>query len=68
LKLLFEYAFKIQWMRKIDWLVYSNNPRALHVYKKLWFQEIWRYKNHNFKNWEFVDAIIIEMFKEEFVI
>ena len=66
LLLLLNYAFKVQWLRKISASYLSNNPRAEHVYKKVWFKEIWTKKDHFYKYWEYYDEVLIEVFKDEF--
>lgn len=66
LTLLLDYAFRVQWLRKVHGNCFWDNERALHVYKKIWFKEVWRYKEQRYKNWKYIDEVIIEIFRDEF--
>lgn len=64
--LLLDYAFLIQWLRKVILKCFWHNTNAKKVYEKIWFKEVWKFKDHFFKNWEYVDEIHMEIFKEDF--
>lgn len=66
MRLLLDYMFKFQWMRKVSLSVYSWNEKWINLYKKVWFKEIWLKKKHLYKQWEYVDVILMEIFEDEF--
>ena len=68
IKMLLEFWFNILWLRKLRLRVFWNNNRAKHVYEKVWFKNVWVFKKEYFRNWEFIDENIMEIFREDFLL
>lgn len=49
-------------LRKLCLHVYADNEKAIKLYTKLWYKEVWRWKQHKFHNWEFIDDVMMEIF------
>jgi RimJ/RimL family protein N-acetyltransferase len=61
-KLLVDHAFTKLNLHKVWLAVFSNNPSAIKVYKRLNFIEEGRLKEHVFSDGKFVDKIIMSAF------
>ena len=66
LRLICDYAFRIQWMRKIFLEHFLSNKVWIKVYEKVWFEVVWIKKEHFFSNWWYEDLVIREIFTDEF--
>jgi RimJ/RimL family protein N-acetyltransferase len=66
IRLFLDYAFRIQWLRKMCLTYWEFNKIWEHVYKKIWFKEAWVYKKHLYADWEYWDYFFMEIFKDEF--
>lgn len=64
MKLLLSYGFDTVWLNKICLSYIQWNDAAKHIYTKLWFEEVWVFKNDVFVRWELKDQIYMEMYKE----
>jgi RimJ/RimL family protein N-acetyltransferase len=49
-------------LRKICLHVYWDNKNAIKLYSKIWYKEVWRWKNHKLYNWNFIDDVMMEIF------
>lgn len=49
-------------LRKVCLHVLGDNLKAINLYKKLWYAEVWRWNKHKFYNWKYVDDILMEYF------
>ncbi len=67
IKLIQKYAFEVLWLNKLYLRYISSNPRAWHVYSKLWFVEIWIMKQQEYRFWEYFDVVIMEILREEYL-
>ncbi|HEU4719441.1 MAG TPA: GNAT family protein [Bacteroidia bacterium] len=61
-RLLVQYAFEKLNLHKVWLAVFSNNPAAISIYKKLGFTEEGRLKEHVFSEGKFVDKILMSVF------
>jgi len=61
-KLLVQYAFEKLNLRKVWLAVFSNNPSAIQVYKKLGFEQEGQLKEHVFVDGQFADKILMSVF------
>ncbi len=66
MRLLLEYGFTSRNLRKVMLSCFGHNLRAKAAYEKLGFQEVGRYKEHRFVQGEYVDMILMEVFRERF--
>lgn len=66
LRLICDYWFRIQWLRKLYLQYSSNNIFWEKIYEKLGFKLVWIKKKDSYVNWEYIDKIIREIFKEDF--
>lgn len=59
------YAFETLNLRKITLTVFSNNPGAIKLYKKIGFIEEGCLKEHVFKGGEYLDKYVMSKFKDK---
>ncbi len=64
-KLIIDYGFKKLKLHKIDLGVYSYNPRAIKVYKRLGFKVEGRSREHTFWNKKYHDAFLMGILNKE---
>lgn len=64
-KLLVQYAFEKLNLRKVWLAVFSNNPAAINIYKKIGFEEEGRLKEHVFSDGQFADKLLMSVFNKE---
>ena len=62
--LILDYAFNTLNLRKVNLEVLANNPRAIRCYEKCGFVKSGLLKEEIFVNGEYVDIVIMEVFKE----
>lgn len=67
IRLMQKYVFEVLGLNKLYLKYISNNPRAWHTYSKLWFKEVWRMKQHEYRFWEYYDDVIMEMMRDEYI-
>ena len=67
IRLLLKYAFDLLGLNKVFLDHIEFNERANRAYKKVWFKEVWRYKNHHYVMWKYYDSILMEIFNDNFV-
>ena len=60
------YLFYFWNLRKVKLEVYSDNKRAVNVYKKVGFKEVGIFKEEYFCFGRYRDVLAMELFKEEF--
>ncbi|GAB4139954.1 MAG: GNAT family protein [Bacteroidia bacterium] len=61
-RLVVEYAFSTLNLHKVWLAVFSNNPGAYHIYKKLGFVEEGRLRDHVFADGQYFDKILMSVF------
>ncbi len=61
------YAFTRAALRKVVLDVLSHNPYGKRAYETCGFREIGHYKRHDFRNGEYRDRIVMEVFCEEWL-
>lgn len=61
-----EYAFSVLNLHKIYLYVDVENPAAIHIYKKLGFQEEGRLRQHYFAEGRYHDSLMMGLFADEF--
>jgi len=67
IKLLLKYGFNNLNLNLIVIEAFSNNERAIHVYKdKLKFKEEARLRMRHYKNGKYLDSVVLSMNKEEY--
>jgi RimJ/RimL family protein N-acetyltransferase len=64
-RLILDYGFKKLKLHRIELDVYSYNPRAIKVYKRLGFKKEGVKKEHNYWNGKFYDTIIMAMLESD---
>ncbi len=64
-KLLVQYAFEKLNLRKVWLAVFSNNPAAINIYKKIGFVEEGCLKEHVFSDGQFADKLLMSIFNRE---
>jgi RimJ/RimL family protein N-acetyltransferase len=65
LELIIDFAFKTLNLISLELRVFSNNDRAIAVYKKLGFQEIGLRRKADFIDGEFLDDLMMDLLVEE---
>ena len=68
IEMMLEFWFNVLWLRKINLDVLWNNEKAKYIYEKVWFKEVWKFKNQLFINWKYYDQIMMEIFREDWKI
>lgn len=63
-KLLVDYAFSKLNLHKVWLAVFSNNPAAIRVYRKLDFHEEGRLREHVYTEGKFEDKILMSVFNQ----
>ena len=66
-KLILKFSFEIIWLHKIYGRYVWFNERAWKSYQKVWFKEVWIFKEQEFLMWKYYDSILIEIFRDEFL-
>ncbi len=66
LNLLIQYWFEILWLNKITLSYLDWNENAWRLYKKVWFREVWKFREDVFIRWELKDQIFMEIFRKNF--
>lgn len=65
-RLILNYAFHVQGLRKVWLAVYENNPGAKFLYEKIGFRVEGCMRKHVFSDGLYLDKYIMGIFKEEF--
>ena len=67
IKLLLEWGFNTLNLNLIEIEAFSNNERAIHVYKdKLKFKEEAKLRMRHYKNGKYLDSVVLSMTKKEY--
>lgn len=64
-KLLLKVGFEIHNLNRIALEVFSNNPRAIHVYEKVGFIHEARQRQAMYKNGKYIDNLVMSVLREE---
>ncbi len=67
MKLFIDYAFNYVWSHKVKLAVFSTNERWIKSYLKSWFREVWRLKEELFIMWKYIDEVIMELTREDYL-
>lgn len=67
MKVLLYIGFNYLNFHRIELGVYPSNERAIHVYKKIGFQEVGRKRDNRFMNGAYRDEIIMDILKPEWL-
>lgn len=62
IELLHDFAKQQLNLRKLCLHVYWDNQKAIKLYTKIGYKEVWRWEKHKFYNWEFIDDVMMEIF------
>ena len=62
-----EFAFKTLNLHLIELEVLSSNSRAYKCYEKAGFKEVGRWREAHFVNGEYVDGIIMDILRSEWI-
>lgn len=65
--LLLDYAFNTLNLRKICSQVHSSNPRSQRCQEKCGYKVEGRFKDHIFRNGEYVDLVQLAVFRDDFL-
>ena len=65
MEVLVNFGFNYINLHRIELGVYPSNKRAIHVYKKLGFQEIGRKRENRFMNGKYTDEILMDILQRE---
>lgn len=66
LNLILKYGFEVLWLHKIKLEVLVTNKRAKKVYEKVWFKEVWIFKEDIFDYEKYIDKIIMEIMRKDY--
>jgi len=66
MRLMLDYVFHTMNLRKVWLHCFGHNERAYTTYQKMGFKEVGRHKDHTFRDGDWVDYIIMEVFRNEF--
>ena len=65
IRLVLNYAFEIIGLHKVYLNFVAFNERWKKAYEKVWFKEVWNFKEHNYVMWKYYDNTLMEIFKNE---
>ena len=64
-RLLLAYAFDKLGLQRVYLHVFANNEQALHLYRKVGFEEEGRLRQHIYKNGQFRDVVVMAILRGE---
>jgi|SRR5690625_479433 len=66
-RLLLDYAFFTLNLHKVYLIVIASNEKAIHIYRKLGFEEEGMLKKHYFINGTYEDGMMMGLFQEDYL-